>query len=50
MNQAVFAKFKAYYLKEAFVKLIQAADGENKPTAKEFWKSFNIKHAEVSQN
>jgi hypothetical protein len=57
-DQGVIAAFEAYYLQKTFAKLIQVTNGENKPTVKEFWKSFNIKHpidiideawAEVSQ-
>jgi hypothetical protein len=45
MDQGVIATFKAYYLRKTFAKLIQETDNENNPTVKEFWKSFNVKHA-----
>jgi hypothetical protein len=44
MDPRVTATFKAWYLRNTFAKHIQAADGGNNPTVKEFGKSFNIKH------
>jgi hypothetical protein len=45
IDQGVISTFKAYYLSKAINKLIQVTNVKNKLTVKEFWKSFNIKHA-----
>ncbi|XP_042215868.1 tigger transposable element-derived protein 1-like [Homarus americanus] len=42
MDQGVIANFKAYYLRNTFLQLIKAIDGEDKPTIRDFWKKFNI--------
>ncbi|XP_036407883.1 tigger transposable element-derived protein 1-like [Megalops cyprinoides] len=42
MEQGVMSLFKAYYLRQTFAQAISAADKEDAPTLKEFWKSYNI--------
>ncbi|XP_036599100.1 tigger transposable element-derived protein 1-like [Trichosurus vulpecula] len=42
MNQGVITTFKAFYLKRTLCQLIQETDGEEKPTIREFWRSYNI--------
>lgn len=45
MDQGVIASFKAYYLRRTFKQLLEGTDGEDKPTIKEYWRSYNILHA-----
>ncbi|XP_042243388.1 tigger transposable element-derived protein 1-like [Homarus americanus] len=46
IDQGVIAAFKAYYLRRTFKKLIAATEeGNDKASVLQFWKSFNIKHA-----
>uniref|UniRef100_H9H7U0 Tigger transposable element-derived protein 1-like n=1 Tax=Monodelphis domestica TaxID=13616 RepID=H9H7U0_MONDO len=42
MNQGVITTFKASYLRRTLGQLIQETDGEEKPTVREFWRSYNI--------
>ena len=41
----VIVLFKAHYFPNIFAEFIGSLDVGNKPTRKEFCKSFNIKHA-----
>lgn len=45
MDQGIISTLKAYYLRRTFRQLIAATDGDEKPTIREVWKSYNIKHA-----
>lgn len=45
MDQGVIATFKAYYQRRTMKQLLDATDGPDKPTIKEFWKGYNIKNA-----
>jgi hypothetical protein len=38
LDQLIIAIFKTYCSRKTLAKLIQAIDGENKPTVKEVWK------------
>ncbi|KAM9036964.1 tigger transposable element-derived protein 1 [Sarcophilus harrisii] len=42
MNQGVIATFKAFYLKRTLCQLLQETDGDEKPSIREFWRSYNI--------
>ncbi|XP_051889940.1 tigger transposable element-derived protein 1-like [Pristis pectinata] len=42
MHQGVMTNFKMFYLRRTLKQLVDAADGEGKPTVREFWKLFNI--------
>jgi hypothetical protein len=43
MDQEVIATFKVYYLHRCMQQLIHKTGNDDKPTVREFWKSFNIK-------
>ena len=45
MEQGVMSTFKAYYLRRTFKQLIEFTDGENRPTAREFWRAYHIMKA-----
>ena len=45
MDQTVIKTFKAYYQRRTMQQLIKGTDGPGKPTIREWWKSYNIKHA-----
>jgi hypothetical protein len=38
LDQLIIVTFKTYCSRKTLAKLIQAIDGENKPTVKEVWK------------
>lgn len=42
MDQGVITNFKAYYQRRTFHQLIKAVDGVDKPSVRDFWKSYNI--------
>ena len=43
-KSVLIATFKDFYVWKSFAKCMQVADGKNKFTVKEFFKSVNIKH------
>ncbi|XP_044522957.1 tigger transposable element-derived protein 1-like [Gracilinanus agilis] len=42
MNQGVITTFKAFYLKRTLCQLLEETHGEEKPTVREFWRSYTI--------
>lgn len=42
MDQGVIAAFKLYYLRRTFFQLIEATDGPNKLSIREYWQQYNI--------
>lgn len=45
MDQGTITNFKAYYLGRTFLQLIKAGDEDDKPSVKDFWKSYNMLEA-----
>ncbi|XP_064436879.1 tigger transposable element-derived protein 1-like [Mirounga angustirostris] len=42
MNQGVIATFKAHYLRRTLSQLVQETAGEDRPSVREFWRSYTV--------
>ncbi|XP_047566723.1 tigger transposable element-derived protein 1-like [Lutra lutra] len=42
MNQGIIATFKAYYLRCMLSQLVQETSGEDRPSVREFWRSYTV--------
>ncbi|XP_007955201.1 tigger transposable element-derived protein 1-like [Orycteropus afer afer] len=42
MNQGIIAAFKAHYLRRTLSQLVQETAGEDRPSVREFWRSYTV--------